>query len=123
MTTTGGKPSREKSLICHHKVPISGTNMLRWCGNAAQETEVGPRCLHHSPPPTKPPHPHGQRIRAVILADALTLSREERHEFAEMLVKHKGSWSSLSESDARRIADALEGFPIVQALLFMRTQR
>jgi len=58
-----------------------------------------------------------------MLADALTLSREERHEFAEMLVKHKGSWSNLGEAEARRIADALEGFPIVQAILYMRTNR
>lgn len=109
-------------MRCRHKVPVSGTDMFRWCGNAAQETAVGPRCIHHSPPEKKPPHPHGQRIRAIMLADQLTLSREERHDFAAMLVKHHGSWSSLEESDARRIGDALEGYPIMQALLLMRAR-
>jgi len=96
--------------------------MLKWCGRPAADTEVGPRCGQHSPPPTGG-HPHGQRIRAIINSDKLTLSREERHDLARMLVNHSGSWKTLGEPEARRIADALDSFLIIQALLLLRSQQ
>lgn len=66
---------------------------------------------------------HGQRTRAIINADKLTLDREERHDLARLLVGHEGSWRTLDEDDARRIADALDGYLAVQALLMMRSRR
>jgi hypothetical protein len=66
---------------------------------------------------------YGQRARAIIAAERLTLDRLERHELAEFLVGHEGSWSTLSEDDARRIADALDAFVAVQWLLLQRRQR
>ena len=66
---------------------------------------------------------HGQRTRAIINADKLTLDRQERHDLAELLTGHEGSWRTLDEDDARRIADALDGYLAVQALLLMRQRR
>lgn len=66
------------------------------------------------------PTQRAQRTRAIIAAEQLTLSRQERREFAEFLVGHTGSWRTLSEDDARRIADALSAYLAVQALLMMR---
>lgn len=67
-------------------------------------------------------NPRGQRTRAIIAAEKLTLSRSERHDLAELLVGHAGSWHTLSEPDARRVADALEAFLAVQALLMLRAR-
>lgn len=111
--------------VCRHKVPVEGhPNQLRWCGNQQGVEEIpdlGPRCPHHSPP-RREKHPHGHRIRAVIEADKLTLTRDERHELAAYLVGHEGSWSTLPEDKASRIADALKGFLVIQALFLIRRQ-
>jgi hypothetical protein len=56
-----------------------------------------------------------------MLADLLTLSDRERHELAEWVVDHPGSWSKLNEPKARRLADAMDCFLGIQALLGMRT--
>lgn len=109
-----------EQAVCKQKVRLPNSEMLRWCGNAAEETSIGPRCPQHSPPPSGG-HPNGYRIRAIMAADKLGLTREERHDLAEVLVKHTGSWSTLSEADARRVGDGLESFLIIQALLFLRT--
>ena len=66
---------------------------------------------------------HGQRTRAIIAAERLTLDREERHELAAMLVGHEGTWATIAEDDARRIAEACDAFLIVQALLLQRRRR
>ena len=65
-------------------------------------------------------NPRGQRTRAIIAAEKLTLSRAERHDLAELLTGHEGSWARISEDDARRVADALDAFLAVQALLLLR---
>lgn len=106
---------------CRFKVPIPGTDMFQWCGNAAERTEQGPRCPQHTAPAHEP-KPHGQRTRAIINAQRLSLDRQERHDLAQMLVHHHGSWATLSEPDARRIADALDAFLIVQALILLRSK-
>lgn len=82
------------------------------------------RCGHLVPccPGTCDLNPRGQRTRAIIAAEKLTLSRAERHDLAELLVGHAGSWHTLSEPDARRVADALDAFLAVQALLMLRAQ-
>ena len=69
------------------------------------------------------PEEHPQRLRAILLAQRLTLDRAERHDLATMLVGHEGSWRTLSEDDARRIADALYAFAAVQHLLNERRRR
>lgn len=107
------------ALICKQRVPIPGSDLMRWCGaDAIEETENGPRCYHHAPP--KPKHPNPQRTRAIIEAQKLSLTQQERRELAEMLVGHAGSWKSISEDDARRVADALKAYQIVQALILLR---
>lgn len=63
---------------------------------------------------------HAQRTRAIIAAERLTLDQRERRELAEFLTGHGGSWATISEPDARRVADALDAFLAVQALLLMR---
>lgn len=65
----------------------------------------------------------GQRTRAIIAAERLTLDRHERQELAEFLTGHEGSWATISEDDARRVADACDAFLAVQALLIMRRMR
>ena len=66
---------------------------------------------------------HGQRTRAIISAEKLTLDRDERHELAELLTGHEGSWRTISEDDARRVADVCDGFLYVQHLLLQRRRR
>lgn len=61
-----------------------------------------------------------QRTRAILLADRLTLTTQERHELAELVVDHVGSWSRLNEPKARRLADAMDCFLSIQYLLAMR---
>lgn len=80
------------------------------------------RCGHMVPccPGTCDLSPHAQRTRAIIAAENLTLTRLERQDLAEFLTGHAGSWSTISEDDARRVADALDAFHAVQALLLMR---
>lgn len=91
--------------------PSGQTEPLRCARPAVEVTDVGPRCLKHA---------HAQRTRAVILANRMTLDRDERHDFAEFLVGHHGSWTTLGEQNARRIADALEGYVAVQHILNQR---
>lgn len=107
---------------CQHKVPVPGTRQFRWCGvtdNVADVPGVGPRCPQHTAP-KRARSETPQRVRAIISAQKLTLDDDERHELAAMLVGHEGSWSRISEKDAARVADALEGFLIIQALLKLR---
>jgi hypothetical protein len=66
---------------------------------------------------------HPERGRAIFLAKKLTLSDSERRELAEWMVEHTGSWSTLKEEDAKRIADALNCFIGIQYLLARRNQR
>lgn len=112
-------------LVCKYKVLIVGhPNQRGWCGvtdDVEMVPDVGPRCYHHRAP-GKTPHPHGMRIRAIMEADKLTLTRDERHQLAEYLVGHTGSWSRISEDDAKRVGDALHGFLVIQALLLIRRQ-
>lgn len=65
---------------------------------------------------------HPQRTRAIIAAGKLTLTQLERRDLAELLTGHTGTWSTISEDDARRIADALDAFLAIQALLLLRRQ-
>lgn len=80
------------------------------------------RCGHLVPccPGTCDLSPHAQRTRAIVAAEKLTLTRLERQELAEFLTGHEGSWARISEDDARRVADALDAFLAVQALLLLR---
>lgn len=64
-----------------------------------------------------------QRTRAILLARKLTLTVGERHELAEWIVDHSGSWSRLPEPKARRLADAMDSFIAIQYLLGLRNQR
>jgi len=38
-------------------------------------------------------------------------------------VGHSGSWSTLSEDDARQLAMAIDAFLVIQALLLMKRRR
>lgn len=67
--------------------------------------------------------PTPKRTYALILAKKMTLSDRERHEFAEKLIGHAGSWSRLNEADAGRIVDGLEGATLFQFLLGVRNER
>jgi len=58
--------------------------------------------------------------RAVLLAKELTLTRQERHSFAELVLDRAGSWSGMPELEAARLADALSGFLPLQAILMQR---
>lgn len=55
-------------------------------------------------------------IRALVWARKLGLTDQDRHDLAAYLVGHEGSWESMSEEHAQRIADALRAFPAVQWL-------
>ena len=55
-------------------------------------------------------------ISALVEARKLHLDTEDRHDLAEYLVGHEGSWATLNPLDARRIADALRAFRAVQWL-------
>lgn len=67
------------------------------------------------------PVPDTRRKRAFALADALHLTREERHELAEMLLKRDvASWGSLSNAEMGRMVDALEGYALTHALMLQR---
>lgn len=57
-----------------------------------------------------------QRRRALTWCSKLKLTRDDRHALAEYITGHEGSWSTLSEPDAMRIADALRAFNAVQWL-------
>lgn len=61
-----------------------------------------------------------QLRRALTACIKLTLTRDERHSLAEYLTGHEGSWSTISEEDARRVADAAFAFMAVQWLVQMR---
>lgn len=80
------------------------------------------RCGHTIPccPGTCTLGPHAHRTRAIIAAQRLSLDRRERQDLAEFLTGHTGSWSTITEDDARRVADAIEAFLAVQALLLLR---
>jgi hypothetical protein len=58
-----------------------------------------------------------------MLARKMTLTADERQELAAVLTGHEGSWRSISEDDARRVADALAAFAYVQHLLNERRRR
>jgi hypothetical protein len=51
-----------------------------------------------------------------MFAGKLGLTRDDRLCLGEYLVGHEGSWASMSEDDAQRVADALRAFPAVQWL-------
>lgn len=61
-----------------------------------------------------------QLRRALTACIKLTLTRDERHSLAEYLTGHEGSWSSISEEDAQRVADAAFAYMAVQWLVQMR---
>lgn len=61
-----------------------------------------------------------QLRRALTAAVKLTLTRAERHEIGEYLTGHEGSWSTMSEDDCRRVADALFAYIEVQWLVQQR---
>ena len=108
-------------MVCKHKIPVPGSQMLKWCGKAAQDTAVGPRCAQHSPPAGTAKN--GQRTRAIMCAQKLLLDQQDRHDLAKQLVGHSGSWSTLSEDDARQLAMAIDAFLVIQTLLLMKRRR
>jgi hypothetical protein len=57
-----------------------------------------------------------QLRRALTWASKLKLTREDRHALGEYLTGHEGSWATMSDEDAMRIADALRAFNAVQWL-------
>lgn len=61
--------------------------------------------------------------RALVWSTKLGLDQDERHDLAELLTGHEGSWSTLSEEDAKRVADALQAYNAVQWLHQYRTDR
>lgn len=69
---------------------------------------------------TRRPSTRPQLARAIIEADRLTLTRRERREYAELVVEHTGTWSTLDEPVAQRLAQALTSFIPLQYL--MRTK-
>lgn len=62
-----------------------------------------------------------KRRQCYAIAQQLGLTREERHELAEMLLKvDLNSWNGLSDSQMERIADALIGAELVIELFRQR---
>lgn len=62
-----------------------------------------------------------RRRKAFALADALGLSREERHAFAgQIFNKDVTTWGGLSDRAMERIIDGLEGASAVMELLRQR---
>ena len=56
-----------------------------------------------------------------MLAKRLRMSRQDRIEFAEVLLwKDVPSWSELDDADIGRLLDAFEGYALVNALLGQR---
>lgn len=62
-----------------------------------------------------------QRRRAFAAADRAGLDRDERLEFAEILLKQDvESWNDLAPFDWQRIVDALDGWHLVDTLHMQR---
>lgn len=57
-----------------------------------------------------------QLRRALTWSSKLGLTRQDRHALAEYLTGHEGSWTTMTEADAMRVADALRAFTAVQWL-------
>lgn len=57
-----------------------------------------------------------QLRRALTWASKLQLTRDDRLALAEYITGHEGSWRTMSEETAQRIADALQAFNAVQWL-------
>jgi hypothetical protein len=64
-----------------------------------------------------------QVMRALVACRKLDLDQDERHELSEFITGHEGSWSTMSEDDARRIADALYVFREIQWLYHQRRRQ
>lgn len=59
--------------------------------------------------------------QAHALASEMRLTREERIDLAEMLLKRDvGSWTALDEDETRRLVDALQGFAYIHFLMQQR---
>lgn len=88
-------------------------------------TDVHPYPKAPGRPYREPARPSAtpQRTRAILAARRLSLSDVERREVAAHVVGHSGSWSTLSEDDGRRLADAFETFHVIQAQLLLRGRR
>jgi hypothetical protein len=55
------------------------------------------------------------------LASSIGLTRDERIDFAEMVLKRDvGSWTTLNVDEMRKLGDYLHGFELVFALLRLR---
>lgn len=62
-------------------------------------------------------HPDRPQFRrALTWCSKLKLTDDDRHALAAYLLDHEGSWRTLSEDGARRIADSLQAFNAVQWL-------
>lgn len=62
-----------------------------------------------------------KRIQAYALATECGLTRQDRIDLAEMLLKRDCvSWKSLSENEIGRLVDAMQGFAYVHFLLTQR---
>ena len=62
------------------------------------------------------------RRKAFSLAKRLGMSRDERIELAQMLLADEAieSWSDLTDPQALRLLDGLEGFVLIQAQILNR---
>lgn len=62
-----------------------------------------------------------RRRKMFALAKEITLTREERLQFSEMLLRRDTTtWKDLTDDDRRRLLDALEGYMLIDVLLSLR---
>jgi hypothetical protein len=65
--------------------------------------------------------PAARRRKLFVLADEIGLSREERIEFARVLLwRDITSWGNLGEQQVDRLLDALEGYIFVTHTFMLR---
>ena len=65
--------------------------------------------------------PAARRRKLFVLADEIGFTREERIEFAKVLLwRDITSWGNLSEQQVDRMLDALEGYVFVTHTLMLR---
>lgn len=65
--------------------------------------------------------PDARRRKVYMLAKRLSMGRQDRLAFAEVLLwKDVPSWSELDDGDIGRLLDAFEGYALVKVLLEQR---
>ena len=61
------------------------------------------------------------RAKLFVLVTYIGITSDERAEFTELMLGEGQSWSALTDAQATRLLDALEGYVSIRSLLGMRT--